>query len=194
MQGFCLPNDFSKATLKLRAKASDNRRGHRRHFAASFQSRSSEFQKSAFFSSVKSHFNFGVSHSSKIDGRTCMTLKLKCRTSKLWQFCKNLFIHSKWYYSVIVSQIHSQPDTYNTYIKWVWYKYVWNIIGHSSKCWHNEKAILLEGGNVLAFLTLFSFISSFQGLPLTDRQPQMHTACQIDYRWLFHSVPVPKQI
>ena len=192
MQGFCLPNDFSKATLKLRAKASDNRRGHRRHFAASFQSRSSEFQKSVFFLR-EIPFQFWRQPFKQNRWEDVYDIKAKMQNIKIVTILQKS-VHTLKMILQCHSQIHSQPDTYNTYIKWVWYKYVWNIIGHSSKCWHNEKAILLEGGNVLAFLTLFSFISSFQGLPLTDRQPQMHTACQIDYRWLFHSVPVPKQI
>ena len=123
MQGFCLPNDFSKATLKLRAKASDNRRGHRRHFAASFQSRSSEFQKSAFYFLREIPFQFWrqpFKPISKIVGRR---YDIKMQNIKIVTILQKS-VHTLKMILQCHSQIHSQPDTYNTYIKWVWYKYV----------------------------------------------------------------------
>ena len=89
MRGFCLPNDFSKATLRLRAKATDNRRGHR-HFAASFQSRSSESQKSAFFlHEIPFQFwRHPFKPIWKIDGRTYETLKRNAKHKNCDHFAK----------------------------------------------------------------------------------------------------------
>ena len=115
MQGFCLPNDFSKATLKLRAKASDNRRGHRRHFAASFQSRSSEFQKSAFFFLREIPFQFWrqpFKLISKIDGRT-YDIKAKMQNIKIVTILQKsvhklkMILQCHCYHKYTVNQIHT---------------------------------------------------------------------------------------